>query len=42
MKRILAFLIFAVCALACQAMTVEVQGRVVFATGPVGDDIAKF
>ncbi len=42
MKRILAFVIFAVSTLACQAMTVEVQGRVVFATGPVGDDLAKF
>ncbi len=42
MKRIFAFLLCAVSALACQAMTVEVQGRVVFATGPVGDDLAKF
>ena len=42
MKRIRAFLIFAGSALACHAMTVEVQGPVVFGTGPVGDDLAKF
>lgn len=42
MKRILVFLIFAAVALAGQAMTVEVRGNVVFATGPVGDDVALF
>jgi PQQ-dependent catabolism-associated CXXCW motif protein len=42
MNRILVFLICAVCAMAGQAMTVEVKGNVVFATGPVGDDLAQF
>ena len=39
------FVIFALCfslAWAAHAMTVEVQGNVVFATGPVEDDLAKF
>ena len=39
------FVIFALCfslAWAAHGMTVEVQGNVVFATGPVEDDLAKF
>ena len=42
MKRAVAFLIFAIYALAGQAMTVLVQGNVVFATGQVLDDLAQF
>ena len=39
---IFAFLSFLFCALAGQAMTVQVQGNVVFATGPVLDDLPQF
>ena len=42
LKRILALLAGFFCALAGQAMTVQVQGNVVFATGPVQDDLAQF
>jgi hypothetical protein len=42
MKRISALLSSLYFALAAQAMTVQVQGNVVFATGPVEDDLAKF
>ena len=42
LKRVVAFLTCFFCALAAQAMTVEVRGNVVFATGPVQDDLAQF
>ena len=42
LKRILVGLVCSFCAVAGQAMTVEVRGNVVFATGPVQDDLAQF
>ena len=42
LRQIITFLTCFFSALAVQAMTVEVRGNVVFATGPVQDDLAQF
>lgn len=41
-QRLFGILFFVFASLAAQAMTVEVQGNTVFATGPVDDDVRKF